>query len=396
MTIADLEVLQEPHIRQFIREHESDDPYALALQVKRYPDVPIQQVAEQIQGRQKARKKLPEWYEAEGVIFPSALSMEQCSSETTAKFKSKLVSGKTAVDLTGGAGVDSYYLSHSFEQFHYVEQNPLLAAITQHNFTQLGTSVIQVHTTDAESFVSSMDGVDLIYLDPDRRNDANRKVFRLSDCSPDVLHLLPRLLASAKQIMLKTSPMLDIDAALRDLDYVDQVYVVAVNNECKEVLYILSSEAAEFPIITAIDLGTEVVPLQFTREEEADAPVTYTEPQQYLYEPHAAILKAGAFRSVAQQWKVDKLHPHTHLYTSSQLIPNFPGRSFRVEAVLPYQKKPIRKLIPEGKANITTRNFSDSVATVRKKLELQEGGDTYLFATRTQSADRVILLTHKA
>nr|WP_262918776.1 hypothetical protein [Tunicatimonas sp. TK19036] len=190
--------------------------------------------------------------------------------------------------------------------------------------------------------------------------------------------------------------MLDIDAALRDLDYVDQVYVVAVNNECKEVLYILSSEAAEFPIITAIDLGTEAVPLQFTRDEEADAPVTYTEPQQYLYEPHVAILKAGAFRSVAQQWKVDKLHPHTHLYTSSQLIPNFPGRSFRVEAVLPYQKKTIRKLIPEGKANITTRNFSDSVATVRKKLELQEGGDTYLFATRTQSADRVILLTHKA
>ncbi|MEQ9437829.1 MAG: RsmD family RNA methyltransferase [Cyclobacteriaceae bacterium] len=395
MTDTELAILLEAGTQQFIREHASDDPYALALQAKRFPNIPIQQVAEQIQARQKAKKKLPEWYQTEGVIFPPSLAMEQCSSEATARFKSSLVSGTSVVDLTGGAGIDTYYLSRSFERGAYVEQNSRLAAIAQHNFRQLGASSIEIHATDAEAFLSSMEAVDLIYLDPARRDDAQRKVFRLSDCSPDVTSMLPGLLIKGKQVMIKTSPMLDIDAAMNDLGNVDQVYVVAVNNECKEVLYLLSSQVVASPMITALDLANGAAPLQFAREGETKASVSYAEPQRYLYEPHAAILKAGAFRSVAQQYGVAKLHPRTHLYTSEQLVANFPGRTFRIQSVAPYQKKVVRKYVPEGKANISTRNFGDSVATVRKKLGLQEGGDAYLFATATQLQNRVILITQK-
>jgi len=395
MTADDLVLLGQPHIQQFVHDHTSDDPYQLVLQAKRYSDIPVQLVAEQIRARQKARTKLPEWYQTKGIIFPPLLSLEQCSSETTARFKGSLISGSTAVDLTGGAGVDAYYLSRSFEQMHYVEQNPLLVAIAQHNFRQLGT-FIQTHQTDAESFLTSMDEVDLIYLDPARRGASNQKVFRLTDCSPDVVRLLPRLLDKGKQVLIKTSPMLDIEAARRDLKLVDQIYVVAVNNECKEVLYLLSSQTLNSPLIKAIDLSTDTEPLEFRLEEEAEAEIEFAEPQHYLYEPNAAILKAGAFRTVAQEWKLEKLHPHTHLYTSPESIPDFPGRSFQVEAVVPYQKKKVQQHVPEGKANVTTRNFSDSVATIRKKLGLKEGGDIYLFATRTRQMERAIIVTRKA
>jgi len=392
----DWTVLQKPSIQQFIREHERDDPFQLALQAKRYPDIPIQLVTQQIQARQKAKRKLPEWYQTKRIIFPSLLALEQCSSEATAKYKSNLVSGKTGIDLTGGAGIDTYFLNQSFEQISYIEQNPQLAAITQHNFSQLGTSTIQTHVVDAETFLSSVNLVDLIYLDPARRNRDNQKVFRLTDCLPDVTQLLPQLLKKAKQIMIKASPMLDIHQATQDLGSVKEVHVVAVNNECKEVLYLLSAAISESPQITAIDIISNTDPLVFTRQEETATTVHFSEPQQFIYEPNVAILKAGAFRTIAQRWDLAKLHPNTHLYTSDHLHSSFPGRVFKLEAVLPYHKKEVRARIPSRKANITTRNFSDSVATVRKKLRLKEGGDSYLFATRTTANERIILVTRKA
>ncbi|WKN41419.1 class I SAM-dependent methyltransferase [Tunicatimonas pelagia] len=395
MMTDDWTALRQPIVQQFIQEHEGKDSYQLALQAKKHPNIPVQLVAQQIQARQKAKSKLSEWYQTQGIIFPSRLAMEQCSSQATAEYKSSLVSGKTAVDLTGGAGVDTYYLSQSFERADYVEQNPDLAAIAQHNFSQLGTSTIQTHIGDAKTFLSSANPVDLIYLDPARRDYTNQKVFRLSDCSPNVIQLLPQLLKKAKQVMIKTSPMLDINQATQDLGSVQEVHIVVVNNECKEVLYLLSREVNQPSQITAIDLTSSASPLIFTHQEEAEATAALAEPQQFIYEPNAAILKAGAFRTVAQRWNVAKLHPNTHLYTSEKLVPDFPGRSFRLETVLPYQKKAVQAHIPGKKANITTRNFSDSVATVRKKLGLKEGGNTYLFATRTMTKERIVLITQK-
>ena len=391
----DWTALCQPIVQQFIREHERGDPYQLALQAKKHPDIPIQLVARQIQARQKAKKKLPEWYQAEGIVFPPLLSMEQCSSEATAKYKSGLVSGKTAIDLTGGAGVDTYYLNQSFEEFHYVEQNLQLAEIARYNFHQLGSSAIQTHVGDAKAFLTSASPVDLIYLDPARRDDLNQKVFRLSDCSPDVTQLLSQLMEKADKVLVKASPMLDINQAIQDLDLVQEIHVVAVNNECKEVLYLLSSQAIKDPKICAVDLTSDTPPLTFTRREETEVRISFAEPQQFIYEPNTAILKAGAFRTVAQRWQLAKLHPNTHLYTSEKLISDFPGRTFRLEAVLPYRKKEVQAHIPSKKANITTRNFGDSVATVRKKLGLRDGGDTYLFATRIQNKQQALLLMQK-
>ncbi|MEO0333969.1 MAG: class I SAM-dependent methyltransferase, partial [Bacteroidota bacterium] len=207
------------------------------------------------------------------------------------------------------------------------------------------------------------------------------------------------ILVAAPFVTLLTKapgPMLDINQAIQDLSSIQEVYVIAVNNECKEVLYLLSSTVNQPPIITANDLTSDAPPLTFTRQEEAEARITFAEPQQFIYEPNTAILKASAFRTVAQRWQLAKLHPNTHLYTSKKLISDFPGRSFRLEAVLPYRKKEVQAHIPSKKANITTRNFGEPVAIVRKKLRLKDGGDTYLFATRTQSKQQVLLLMQKA
>ncbi|MEM6841803.1 MAG: hypothetical protein AAF632_06230 [Bacteroidota bacterium] len=395
MMADDWTVLQKPAIQQFIHEHEHGDPYQLVLKAKKYPDIPVPLVVQQIQARQKARKKLPEWYQAENIIFPPLLSLEQCSSEATARYKSQLVHGKTLIDLTGGAGVDTYYLSQSFEQTQYVEQQKQLTEIAQHNFHRLQANSIQVQVGDAEEFLELASSVDLIYIDPARRNDANQRVFRLSDCSPNVIQLLPQLLDKADKVLIKTSPMLDIYQATQDLGAVETIHVVAVGNECKEVLYLLSAHPPENPIIHAIDIQANAAPLTFTQPEEADTTVNFSEILSFIYEPNTAILKAGAFRTVANRWNLAKLHPNTHLYTSEALVDNFPGRIFELEAVLPYRKKEVQKYIPGKKANITTRNFRDSVATVRKKLGLKEGGDIYLFATRTLSKDQAILLAKK-
>lgn len=385
--------LTSAKVQKFIRDHEQHDPFALVLQADRYPGLPIKAIAGQIRARQKAKHKLPEWYAAEGLVFPSLLSLEQCSSEATARFKSTLLQGGYLLDLTGGMGVDTYYLSHSFDRVDYVESNEALAAVTKHNLQVLQAKNIAVHQTQAEAFLQRLsDPADCIYLDPARRDKHAGKVFKLQDCTPDVTLLADSLVSKARTVLIKTSPMLDIGATLRDLRYVFQVYVVAVNNECKEVLYLLKTEAVTEPEIQTINLqasGDQKLALK--RSDEVQAKVTFSSPLQYLYEPNAAILKAGAFKFVAQTYGLNKLHPHTHLYTSRQLIPGFPGRIFSCETTIPYHKKAVQQFLPERKANITTRNFPDSVKKARKKLGLAEGGAYYLFLSVVKEKLSVII-----
>ena len=237
----DLPVLRQPRIQQFIRDHERDDPYQLVLRAHRYPDFPIPAIAEQIRARQQAQHKLPDWYATEGIVFPPPLSMEQCSSQAAAQYKQRLVQGQRLVDLTGGAGVDTYYLSQSFVQTDYVEQDPGLTEIAQHNFRMFGADRIQTHATSAEAFLSTLgEAVDCLYLDPARRDAQANKVFQLADSRPNILDLRDTLLAKAETILLKTAPLLDIQATVSALEHVAQVHVVAVNNEVKEVLYVLA------------------------------------------------------------------------------------------------------------------------------------------------------------
>lgn len=389
--------LLQPHIQQFIREHERDDPYQLALQAHRYPEYPIPAIAEQLQARQKARGKLPEWYATKGIIFPPVLSMEQCSSQVTAQYKQSLVQGERLVDLTGGTGVDTYYLSQAFAQTDYVEQDATLADTARHNFSVLGADSIRVHPVAAEAFLPTIsEPVDCIYLDPARRDMHGSKVFRLADSQPNVLVLRDILLTKAKSVLLKTAPLLDIQATVQDLAYVTQVHVVAVNNEVKEVLYQLAQEAVAEPEIVAVNLRADAEErFSFYRSQEAQATITYSEPLRYLYEPNAALMKAGAFKSIAAHYHLHKLHPNTHLYTSEQLVPNFPGRTFVCQVVVPYQKKAVRQHLTQPQANITTRNFPDSVATVRKKLGLKDGGDTYLFAAQLVNEKYSVIVVQK-
>ena len=393
-----VEELAQPNVQRFIREHERDDPYQLTLRAHRYPDYPIAAIAEQIQARRKAQRKLPDWYATEGVIFPSLLSMEQCSSQRAAQYKQQLIGGQRLVDLTGGAGVDTYYLSQSFERTDYVEQDAWLAGITRHNLSTLGADHVRTHPTTAEAFLATIrDPVDVIYLDPARRNDQNRRVFRLADSQPNVLELHATLQAKARVVLLKTAPLLDIQATLRDLSGTTHVYVVAVDNEVKEVLYQLERAAKPDPEITAVNLradGEELFSCYRTQEVRAEP--SYAAPLTYLYEPNAALLKAGAFKLVAQRYQLYKLHPNTHLYTSDQFVANFPGRAFRCQAVVPYQKKKVRSQLAEAKANVATRNFPDSVVAVRKKLGLSDGGDTYLFAARLAQGELAVIVTEKA
>ncbi len=396
--IQDINPLLRPDVQRFLREHVLDDPHQLALQAHRYPDLPISAIAEQLQARRKAQHKLPEWYATQGLVFPPALSMEQCSSEATARYKSSLLRGQHLVDLTGGAGADTYYLSQSFAQTDYVEQNEPLASLAQHNFSVLGASSICVNASSAETFLNNLsEPVDAIYLDPARRDAQDRRVFQLANSTPNVLELQDELLAKAATVLLKTAPLLNIQATVQELKNVSQVHVVAVRNEVKEVLYRMDRGQVSEPKITAVNLqSSSEEPFSFFRTEEAQAEMTYADPLTYLYEPHAALMKAGAFKLIGQRFGLDKLHPNTHLYTSTGLVPDFPGRTFRCRAVVLYQKKAVRKHLPEARANVTTRNFQDSVASVRKKLGLADGGDTYLFAVRLANEQFRIIITEKA
>jgi len=394
-----LEEILQPEVQAFIRDHAHHDPYALTLQAQKYSHLPIQSIAEQIGARQKARYKLPEWYQTDAIVFPPGIPLEQSSSEITAKYKSTLVNGGQLIDLTGGMGVDTFYLSHSFQQTDYVEQNTELATLTRHNFQALGQPGIQVHTDTAEHFLQNWQGkADVIYLDPDRRAEHAHKVFRLADASPNVLALIGHLIQKADTTLIKTSPLLDIDLAIQNLRFVRKVYVVAVDNDCKEVLYLLRAGETLSPEITAVNLsakGKMVQEFSFTRAQEATAVVNYARPMQYIYEPNAAVLKAGAFKAVAIHYNLQKLHPNSHLYTSTHQVPSFPGRSFKVHHSCTYNKRLLRKLLPEGNANISVRNFPDTVDMIRKKLGLKESKNTYLLATTGPDNKPIVLICEK-
>lgn len=391
--------LLTPEVQQFIRLHQEDDANQLALRAHQYPGLPIAEIARQIQAHQKARTRLPSWYASERVLFPPPLSLEQSSSEQTARYKASLVKGNTLVDLTGGFGADAFAFANRFQRVIHVERNAELSALAAHNFQELGVTNITCLNEEAEEFLKQMPvKVDCLYLDPARRDKANGKVFRLEDGEPDVLKWLPVLLQKANQVLLKTSPMLDIDLAIQQLKQVRAVTVLAVDNECKEVLYQLSAGPPNEPVLNAVNIfkSKQEEGFSFTRMEEQSAEVTFSEPLAYLYEPNAALLKAGAFKSVANRYGLNKLQQHTHLYTSHALRPDFPGRIFQSLSVHKLDKKTLMDHLPEGKAHITVRNFPASVADIRRQTGIREGGNYYLFATTDLHNRKIVIITQKA
>ncbi|MBC7892674.1 MAG: SAM-dependent methyltransferase [Sphingobacteriaceae bacterium] len=389
--------LLSPEARAFLRDHATDDPVRLLMQAGRFPGLPLRELAAQLAARQRVAAKLPTWVAHESVLFPPTLSLEQSSSERTARYKAGLVSGGILADLTGGLGVDAWAFAQTMQRVVYVEKNTDLVRLAAHNLPALGAANVLVENRESEIFLNgTSETFDWLYLDPARRDDRG-KVFRLENCEPDVLMLRAGLLEKAPRVLVKAAPLLDLDAAIRQLETVETVHVLAVDNEVKELLFTLTRTAVQAPEIRAVNLlksGQEQV-FGFYRNEETQAEVVYSSPLRYLYEPNAALLKAGAFRLLAGRFGVSKLHVNSHLYTSEVLRADFPGRIFSVKAVCKPDRKALQTLLPNRRAHLTVRNFPASVADLRKRLGLADGGEDYVFATSLPDGQHVLVLTTK-
>lgn len=381
--------------QKFIKENWDTDIMSVILKRPIFPNVSQKELAEQIESRKKCRLKLPTWFHTPNIYYPNKRNIEQTSSEITAEYKARLVDGKSLLDMSGGFGVDSLYFSKKMKSITHCEMDLNLSQITAHNFKLLGVSNIKFLTGDGTAYLkSSHQKFDWIYIDPSRRHDQKGKVFRLEDCSPNIPRNLDLILERTDFILLKTSPLLDVTSAISQLKKVAELHIVAVQNEVKEVLVVLKKETEDFIKIKTVDLRKEgEVHFGFLWDKEKTTEVEYGNPERYLYEPNAAILKAGGFNRVGQHFRLKKLAPHSHLYTSQGQI-DFPGRTFAIQQVLPYNKKAMRPLVG-AKANITTRNFPETVAQLRKKYKLADGGDDYLFFTTDGEGNRIVIRCKK-
>ena len=383
--------------RDFIAQHRDDDVRVLALQAKRFPVVDMHEAVVQVEGWQAAKTKLPAWAATEGIIYPPKISMEQCSSEQTAIYKASLVGGKRFADLTGGFGIDFSYISQMFGEAVYIERNERLCSIARENFALLGLEHAKVVNGNSEEVLVTLNDLDWIFIDPARRDGDGRKVVALSDCEPNVVALEEQLLQKSAKVMIKCSPMLDITEACRQLKHVEKVYIVAVNNECKELLFILGNDFVEsYPVHCVNLLKDGCQEFSFTAGEESAAAVSYcTAVGKYLYEPNVAVQKSGCSAVLSNHYGMKKLHANSQLYTCDDYVPYFPGRIFEVVDILGFSKAEIKRVQALQKANITVRNFPESVQMLRKRLKLSDGGDNYIFATTLAGGEKVLVLCKK-
>ena len=383
----------------FITAHRNDDVRRLALQAQRYPNVDMRQAITQIEGWQLAKEKLPQWAATEGIVYPPRLSMEQCSSEATAQYTASIVDGDIMTDLTGGFGIDCSYMARKFKRAVYIERSELLCNIARHNFKLLKLDHIEIINSTCEETLDTLPQCDWIYSDPARRDHSGGKVVALSDCEPNIPQLEERLMQRCNRAMIKCSPMLDITAACRNLKNIQEVHIIAVNNECKELLFILSSSKDSTPVnLHCINISKNGEQrFSTTIGNNREQPQYSNSIKEYLYEPNAAIQKGGCSAALAYELRIEKLHPNSHLFTSSEPIGDFPGRSFIVDGVCSFAKSKIKKVIGGIKqANITLRNFPDTVQGVRKRLKIAEGGDIYLFATTLNNGEKILIKCRKS
>ena len=383
------EILAKPEVQEFLLKHENSDLSALVLSGKSVAGIPPSELVEQIKSRQKAKKKLPQWYQTQGIIYPPPISLEQASSEETAEYKAQILSakGQRLIDLTGGMGIDCSYFARKMQHVIYVERQELLVTCFRHNTAQLGIHNCEFVHGDGVDYLSELNTnqYDVIFLDPARRDAARNKVIALNQCEPDVSLLWPTLLQKAPAVMIKLSPMLDIAHTIAALQNVSEVHVVAVDNECKELLFLLERGFVGEAVIHTVNMqktGSQV--FVFNREEERVATAELSSEGTFLYEPNVAMLKSGAFKVVAARMNLSKLHEHSHLYLSDQLIDEFPGKTYRIERSYPANKKTIKANLGALAVSIKSRNYPESAAMIRKKYRLRDGDERYVFFTTTR------------
>ncbi len=391
-----IDLLIRKEVQDFIFTHEQEDETKLVLKHRMIHEVPSSVIAEQISGRRKAKTKLSIYYTTRNIVYPPGLNLEQSSSEKTAAFKANtLISilgpNKIIADLTGGFGVDSFFMSKVCKQIIYVEPNDSLLQFAKHNHTVLGATNIQHYNTKAENFLQPYSGkLDCAFIDPSRRSKSNQKVFKLSDCEPDVPNLLSEIFQKSDCILIKTSPLLDIQQGIRELRYVEKIWIVSIDNECKELLFFCRNGFEGEPKIIAVNLQGGHDDFEFSLSDEKSVISKFSEPLTYLYEPNVSILKAGAFKLIREHFSLFKLHPSTHLYTSKELIKNFPGRIFKVIRSVKPDPKILSKIFPEGKANVITRNYPLTAEELKKKTKLKDGGKLYLLGFSGQSEKHLV------
>ena len=428
--------------REFVAMHRNEDVRELALKAKRVEGLDLPLALDQIAGWQIARKKLPQWASCEGIVYPPHISMEQCSSQFTAQYKSEiaqtllapaatvrarvsdsgesvmqtaksafqlsdspesdtLVARSSMVDLTGGFGVDFSYLARGFSQATYVERQRHLCDLAEHNMAALGLDQARIVCGDGVEYLRQMGPVDFIYLDPARRDEHGSRTYAIEDCTPNVFELRDLLLAKSQYTLVKLSPMLDWRKAVADFDgAVREVHIVATGNECKELLLVLGQQVHEEPSAPRVFCVNDNQRIDYDSAAYTQGlrigGKPLPEAKNYLYEPNASIMKAGCFDLVEERFGVTQVGPSSHLFVSATPVADFPGRGFAIEAIGGMNKKDIKRLLNGTKqANIAVRNFPLTAPQLRKKLKLADGGPVYLFGTTMQGCDHVLLRTSK-
>jgi predicted RNA methylase len=382
-------------IQNFINDNLDSDITNLLLKGVFFEGIEAREIIIQIKAKKKCKNKLPTWFNSENVYYPNKLNIEQTSSEITARYKSQLISSNSIIDISGGFGVDSYYFSKHFKSVIHCEIDKELSQIVKHNYKQLNAININTQNVDGiEDLRTTSKKFDWIYIDPSRRHETKGKVFFLKDCLPNIPEHLEMLFEHSNSIMIKTSPLLDISIGIGELKFVKSIHIVAVNNEVKELLWIVEKDFEKIISINTVNIkNTEQENFNFKLIDEQNAEVNYSLPLAYLYEPNSAILKSGAFKSISKQFNISKLHQHSHLYTNDELI-DFPGRTFSIDRIIRYNKKNLKDL-KSIKANISIRNFPETVQQIRKKSNIKDGGNMYIFFTTNSDNEKIVILCYK-
>jgi hypothetical protein len=389
-----IEELLQPKIQDFITENLGTDSVKLALKRNPFPEVSYAEIINQIISKKKAKEKLTTWFSKTNIIYPEKISIEQTSSESTANYKSSLVSGEKLIDCTGGFGIDDYYFSKQFKTVIHCELYADLSQIVKHNYEVLKVTNIECYQGDSTEILKQLNQkFDCIYIDPSRRNDAKGKVFMLADCLPNVVNLQDFYFQFTNTILIKTAPILDLQAGLLELKNVAQIHIVAVDNEVKELLWKIEKNHNHSPEIIAVNIEKSTPSITKIESSKLYS-ARYSLPKKYLYEPNAALMKSGGFEAVSELFNVNKLHQHSHLYTTEE-ITAFPGRKFQIDAMIPFQKKEIAHYIQSQKMNVSTRNFPIKPEEIKKKYKIKDGGTIFAFFTTNLNNEKIILLCTK-
>ncbi len=387
--------LLQNEVQDFINANLDKPLSKLALQKNPFPEVEWISVLNQIEAKVKAKDKLPTWFNTKNIVYPTKLSIEQTSSERTAKYKAELLSGTSLIDLTGGFGVDDFYFAKRFKTLTHCELNEDLSNIVKHNFSQLDITNCVFYTGDSTTILTQLDQKwDWIYIDPSRRNESKGKVFMLKDCLPNVPENLEHYFKHTDSILMKTAPLLDLKAGIAELTNIKAIHIIALENEVKELLWEIHSNYQGDICIKTVNLTKEKEDIFQFLMNDIPSFSNYQLPTRFLYEPNSAIMKSGCFELIPLRFDVFKMNKNSHLYTSDEIL-NFPGRTFEILNLIPYQKTFLKEHLQSKQANITTRNFPDSVETIRKKWKIKDGGNVYCFFTTDVNNDKIVLICRK-